>query len=174
MSDRRDDLEGLLARLIHAGVDFVVIGGFAAMAHGSTLLTRDLDVCCDFSYENLQRLARAMDDITPVHRTPSRPPLEITGEMAETFNNLYLDTEIGQIDCLSQVKGIGEYEDVERSSRVIEHPAGPCRVLELGALIASKRAMDRPRDHQAVIELEAIRERRGKSPGPDAPDNDAK
>ena len=42
------DLNSLLQRLIRHRVDFVVVGGYAAVAHGSSLVTMDVDICCDF------------------------------------------------------------------------------------------------------------------------------
>jgi len=39
------DLRGIVERLVRGGVDFVIIGGYAAVAHGSSLMTQDVDVC---------------------------------------------------------------------------------------------------------------------------------
>ena len=49
------DLESLLARLIDGRVRFVVVvvGGVAAVVHGVSLVTQDLDVCCPFTVGNL-------------------------------------------------------------------------------------------------------------------------
>ena len=154
------DLEGPLARLIRHEVDFVVVGGFAAATHGSPLLTHDIDVCCDFSPDNLMRLQAALADLHPVHRMPpARPPLELTPETAGEFKNLYLDTDDGQLDCLSLVDGVGNFERAKQDSVEIRLPEGTCRVLSLDALIRSKEAMGRPRDREAVLQLKAIRER---------------
>jgi len=57
----------LLQRLCDAGVDFVIVGGFAATLHGSSLVTRDLDVCAILSSENVEKLRAALRD----HRTCS-------------------------------------------------------------------------------------------------------
>jgi hypothetical protein len=62
------DLEPLLGRVIQTGVEFVVVGGFAAVAHGVSLPTQDIDVCCRFTPENLLRLQGAIADLHPVHR----------------------------------------------------------------------------------------------------------
>lgn len=163
------DLGGLLATLVRSGVDFVVIGGFAAVAHGATLVTQDIDLCCDFSTDNLLRLQSALADLHPVHRTPARSPLRVTSETSGSFNNLYLDTDLGPLDCLSRVKGLGPFDEVKKRSVTVRLPAGPCRVLSIEALIVSKQAMGRRRDHEAVIQLRAIRERRGRGTGPGKP-----
>jgi len=154
------DIETLITRLTRHGVDFVVIGGFAAMAHGATLVTEDLDVCCDFSADNLMRLQEALADLHPVHRMPpARPALGLTRQTCRGFKNLYLHTDYGALDCLGMIEGVGGFEEVKRNSVEIDLPAGPCRVLSLDALIRSKEAMTRPRDRQAVLQLKAIRGR---------------
>ena len=98
------DLESLLSRLIQREVEFVVVGGFAAVAHGVSLPTQDIDVCCRFTAENLLKLQEALADLHPVHRmVPSRPPLQLTPETCAGLRNLYLDTDWGQLDCLSEI-----------------------------------------------------------------------
>lgn len=161
------DFEGLLARLIQQEVEFVVVGGFAAIAHGATSITQDIDICCRFSVENLLRLQQALADVHPVHRmTPQRIPLELTPAACKSLKNLYLDTDLGQLDCLGCIKGVGAFDDVKRRSRRIEMPIGICLVLDLQALIDAKKAMGRPRDNETVLQLEAIQERlRGSEPG---------
>jgi hypothetical protein len=126
------DLESLLERLIQHQVEFVVIGGFAAVAHGVTLLTQDVDVCCRLGADNLLRIQSALADLHPVHRMPpQRPALMLTPTTAAEFRNRYLETDWGQLDCL----------------------------LSISALIRAKDAMGRPRDCEAIVQLRAIRER---------------
>jgi len=163
------DLDHLLARLIRANVDFVVVGGYAAFAYGADRGTIEIGVCCDFSEPNLKRLQAALTDLNPVHRMhPGRPPLELTPDTARGWKNLYLDTDLGQLDCLSELLAVGGYQEARESSIEIALPAGPCRILSLDALIRSKEAMGRPRDREAVLQLRAIRERL--AAGADAPD----
>jgi hypothetical protein len=154
------NLESLLERLVRSRVAFVVVGGFAAVAHGVSLLTEDVDVCCRFTPANLLKLQAALRDLHPVHRmTPARLPLALTPQSCVRLKNLYLDTDYGQLDCLGEVKGIGDYQSVAKCSVVVDLPFGPCRVLDIAALIRSKEAMDRPRDRAAIVQLRAIKER---------------
>ena len=149
----------LLERLVRAGVDFVIIGGFAGVVHGCTYVTQDIDICCDFSPVNLLALQRAISDLHPVHRmTPKRKKLQLTEQTCGQFKNLYLDTDIGQLDCLSFIDGLGDYSQVKRESELIEVEEMKVRVLSLDALIKSKKSMSRPRDKEAVLQLEAIKE----------------
>ena len=157
------DLESLLQRLIRGEVGFVLVGGFASVAHGVSLPTQDVDVCCRFTPENLMRLQRAIADLHPVHRMlPARPPLRLTPETCAGLRNLYLDTDWGQLDCLGEVLALGSYEEVLGESVTVELVGGACRILSIDALIRAKEAMGRPRDREAVLQLRAIREREGR------------
>jgi hypothetical protein len=157
-----EKLSAMVQKLAAGGMEFVVVGGYAAVAHGASLMTRDVDACCRFSPENLRRLAAVLADVHPRHRmTPQRLPLEITDESASTLRNLYLDTDLCALDCLSEVAGVGDYDHVLRQSVEIRTPSGRCRILDLDALICAKEAMGRTQDKLAVIQLKAIRERLG-------------
>ena len=99
-------LNQLLERLIKAEVECVLIGGFAAIAHGSSLQTRDLDVCIRLSEANLMRVQAAFADLHPVHRVRSDIPLALTPELCARLKNLYLKTDPGIVDCLGEVLGV--------------------------------------------------------------------
>lgn len=153
------DLRGLLLRLADADFPFVVIGGYAAVAHGATLVTMDLDVCCPFTKESLRRLKNALDGLHPVHRMrPDRMPFEVAPGFERGLKNLYLDTDLGVLDLLGEVAGVGSYEDALRASIAVEVEGRTIRVLSLDAIIAAKEAMGRPRDREAVRQLRAIRD----------------
>jgi hypothetical protein len=154
----------LLGRLAEAQVNFVVVGGFAGVTYGCTYTTQDVDICCDFSPTNLLRLNRALADLHPVHRMmPARKPLELTEQSVASFSNLYLDTDLGQLDCLSQISGVGDYASVAMASIEVEAEGVRLRILGIDALISAKKAMNRPRDREAIIQLEAIRASRQQS-----------
>jgi len=153
------DLNGLLQRLHAQDVEFVLVGGFAAVLHGSTLVTRDVDVCCRFSEQNLRRIQRAVADLHPVHRMRPDLPLELTPEICASLKNLYLKTDWGSLDCLGEIKGVGNFEEVRKLSIAVELPFGECRVLTLDALILAKQAMNRDHDQITVRQLQAIKDR---------------
>lgn len=153
------DLFDILKRLSEGHVSFVIIGGFAATVYGCTILTEDMDICCDFSPENLLRLQNALAGLHPVHRmTPNRKPLELTPNTVTGLKNLYIDTDLGILDCLGYVNGIGDFQHVLKGSRKIEVEGIKLNILTLDTLIRAKEAMQRPHDQQAVIQLKAIRE----------------
>jgi hypothetical protein len=152
------DFLNLLERLVRASVDFVIVGGFAGVVHGCTYITQDVDICCDFSPANLISLQKAISDLHPVHRmTPRRTKLRLTEKTCAQLKNLYLDTDIGQLDCLSFIDGVGDFDQVELASESIEVENMQVRVLNMDALIRTKKAMNRPRDMEALLQLEAIK-----------------
>lgn len=152
------DFSKLLERLVAGGVDFVIVGGFAGVVHGCTYVTQDIDICCDFSAANLLRLQQALAKLHPVHRmTPSRKKLALTEKTCKQLKNLYLDTDIGQLDCLSSIDGLGDYRKVKQASQLIDVEDMQLHALRLDALIESKKALSRPRDKEAILQLEAIR-----------------
>jgi len=82
-------LESLVERLVRHQVEFVIVGGFAAVAHGVSLVTQDVDSCCPFTPENLLRLQRAVGDLHPFHRLPpGRVPFQLTPDAAAGLKNL--------------------------------------------------------------------------------------
>ena len=154
------DLSELMRRLIAGRVEFVLVGGFAAVAHGVTLVTRDVDVCCRFGEENLMRIERALAGLNPTHRQRPDLPLALTPRLCAELNNLYLTTDAGALDCLGEVSGVGDFDEVLRQSVEIELPAGRCRVLDIDALIRAKEAANRDHDRIAVRQLKEIKKQR--------------
>jgi hypothetical protein len=81
-------LNRLIERRCDANIDFVVVGGFAGMLHGSTLVTRDLDVCAILSSENVSRLRETFRDLQPKHRfTTQKLSFLDTGSAARHMKN---------------------------------------------------------------------------------------
>lgn len=155
-------LNKLVERLIVARVEFVLVGGFAAVAYGVSLMTQDVDVCCPFSTQNLRSIEAAIQDLKPVHRmTPQKLPFVLTDELCASLKNLYLDTDLGPLDCLSEVLGLGDFFEVKRRSIELTLPVGVCPVLDIDALIAAKAATNRTRDRMTISQLKAIKERQG-------------
>ena len=157
------NLAELTRRLIAAQVEFVLVGGFAAIAHGVLRSTRDVDICCRFSEENLMRIQRALSDVNPVHRPRTDLPLKLTPEMCASLKNLYLNTDLGILDCLGEIKAVGNYDEVARHSVELELPVGRCRVIDIDTLIIAKEAMDRDHDRITVRDLKEIKKRQQQS-----------
>jgi len=156
-----NNLAIMLATLANGGVEFVLVGGYAAVAHGVTMVTQDVDVCCRFTKGNLLRLQAVLAPFHPRHRmTPDKLPLDLTEELCSRLKNLYLETDLCVLDCLGEVKGVGGFAEVLDHSIEVEFPQGTFRVLDLVTLIQAKEAMDRPHDRLALAQLRAIQERK--------------
>ena len=152
---------GLLARLKEQRVEFVVIGGVCGVLHGIALLTYDLDICCRLSRENLRRIERAVKDLHPYHRlAANKLPLELTDDLCDRLKNVYLQTDLGKLDCLGEVSGVGAYEQVLQHSITHETSYGEFQILTLDALIAAKEAAGREKDLYAVRLLRGIKEKK--------------
>lgn len=159
------DLLGLLKRVSQAGIEFVIVGGYAGIVQGCTYVTQDIDICCVFAPDSLLALQKALADVHPVHRmTPGRKPLELTAESATGFKNLYLDTDLGRLDCLSTIEGLGDFAQVKQASEQFEVEGMRLHVLTLDALIRAKQALNRPRDREILRQLQALRELRRDKP----------
>lgn len=156
--------EKLLSVLVEEGVEFMIIGGVAAYHHGSSRVTLDLDILYARSRANIDRLVRAVAPIHPYLRgAPAGLPFHFDALTVERGLNFTLTTDAGPLDCLGEVAGIGRYEAVLPRSHDAELFGMRCKFVDLDALIESKRAAGRPKDLEAIAELEAIREEREKS-----------
>jgi hypothetical protein len=151
------NLSELTQKLISAEVEFVLVGGFAAVAHGVTLVTRDVDICCRFTEVNLMRIQKAFSDLHPVHRSRPDLPLHLTPKQCAGLKNLYLKTDLGIVDCLGEVLGVGDFNEVLKQSVEVELPCGKCRIIDIDALIRAKEAMNRDHDRITVKHLKEIK-----------------
>lgn len=162
----KERLTEILMRLHDAKVEFSLIGGLASRHYGVTLVTEDVDVCARFTPENLRRIESAFKDFHPRHRlTADQLPLELTDELCRSLKNIYLATDLGILDCLSEVAGVGDFDAVLKKSELKSFPFGKCYVLGISALIDAKKAAGRPHDMVAVAQLMAIKERKAQQPG---------
>ncbi len=153
------ELNRLLQRLCDADIDFVIVGGFAATLHGSSLVTRDLDVCAILSNENVEKLREALRDLQPTHRmTPQKLSFLDNPDPGVEVRNLYLRTDLGPVDVLSSILGVGDFDRVRAASIEIELFGRSCRVISLDDLIRAKEALGRDKDLLAAKELRAVRE----------------
>lgn len=153
------DLLKILNLLSDHQVDYCLVGGLAAATYGSSMVTQDVDVACSMEAENLAKLHNAVAPINPRHRM-AKPPRPFTLEDANSglFKNIYLTTSLGQLDCLGEVKGIGDFNAVKRQSVEIDMGSFKLPIISLEALIVAKEAMARPRDLENAKLLRGIRD----------------
>lgn len=151
-------LAALLRRLVQADVDFVVIGGIAAIAHGSPQITQDLDVSYASDEDNLERLGAALVALGATLRgVTDGVPFVPDGRTLRHTRVLTLDTPEGRLDLLAEPDGSGGYARLRANAIEVTVSGVTVRVAGLEDLLAMKKAAGRPKDRVYVEELEAIR-----------------
>ena len=137
----------------------VIIGGVASTIYGCTILTNDLDVCYARDAENLERLAQALQSVqAKLRNAPADLPFLLDADTLRHGLNFTFATDIGSLDLLGEVRGVGFYEDVVDAAITYELFGYSFPVIEINKLILAKRTAGRPKDLMAVAELEALRE----------------
>jgi len=160
MQSLNEIIEAPLRLLGRYEVEIVVIGGVAATLYGSSQLTHDLDVCYARNLPNLDRVANALRSVNAQLRgAPENLPFILDAETLQKGLNFTFTTDVGVLDLLGEVRGVGYYEDVLAGSIKYELFGYPFPVIDIGKLIVAKRAAGRPKDLIVVPELEAIQER---------------
>ncbi len=160
------DAKKLFDTLDREGVKCVIIGGMAAIAHGSASATFDLDLCYARDDMNLEHLERALAPLHPRLRdVPANVAFVLDARTLRNGLNFTLSTDAGDLDLMGEVAGIGSYEQAVANSETIIIYSRPRSVLTLEALIRAKRVAGRSRDLQALPELEALLELRKRGEG---------
>ncbi|CAN5182123.1 hypothetical protein BH20ACT8_BH20ACT8_09150 [soil metagenome] len=156
--------EKILGTLNRHGVRYVVIGGYAAVLHGSILPTSDIDVTPETSVENLRRLAAALRSLGARLRVPGTTELfdVILDERTfRSFTTMTLRTDIGDLDVVLRPDAPGRthfsYDDLARNAVVVEMPE-PTPIASLDDIIASKEAAGREKDLLRLPDLYRLRE----------------
>ncbi|MBZ5621389.1 MAG: hypothetical protein LAQ69_22080 [Acidobacteriia bacterium] len=153
------DFEALLVTLGRHEVAFIVVGGAAAIALGSARLTQDLDIVYERTPDNLDRLVAALAPYQPYLRgVPPGLPFVWDRPTLERGLNFTLVTSLGDIDLLGEIPGGGAYRDLLTGAIELHVFQTRCLSLSLPQLIRAKRASGRPKDLEALAELEAIEE----------------
>lgn len=143
----------LLEALDRHGVDFVVVGGLAGLAHGSSYPTYDLDIAYSREQPNLRRLAAALTEIGVTLRgAPPDLPFQLDVQTLANGANLTFDTEFGSFDVLGDIAGIKSYEELRQGARIERIAGVEVRVASLDHLITMKRAANRTKDQLMVLE----------------------
>jgi predicted nucleotidyltransferase len=155
------DFAALIRQLTENEVEFIIVGGAAATAHGSARLTMDLDVVYSRSTNNIHKVVKALEPIQPYLRgAPPGLPFEWSVETIQKGLNFTLTTSLGALDLLGEIVGGGGYEQLFPHTVRLEIGGVECLCLGLERLIEVKRAAGRPKDLETVAELERIKEER--------------
>lgn len=159
--ERRFEPDQLLRRLVDRDVRFVIIGGFAAQAHGSPSLTGDLDVVLSWDRENLTKVADILIDIAAIRHgvppeAPPMPPLDARTLLSGAV--FTLNSRFGRFDLLANPDPGLNYETLRMNAIEVEPFGVRAFAAGLDDLIAMKRAAGRPKDRIELEILGALRE----------------
>ncbi len=158
------ELGRLIKLLNDYGVEFILVGGLAGWAHGSSRATNDVDIVYRRTENNLARLANALQPMHPYLRgAPPGLPFKFDAQTLNHGLNFTLSTDIGAIDLLGEIAGGGSYEMLLEHSSILRVFGNDCRCLNIDKLIEVKRAAGRPKDLEAIAELEIIRDEQQKN-----------
>ena len=145
---------------------FVIIGGVAASLLGSPMATLDLYVCAPLDHALAVKIVEALEDANP--RFAMRPDLPVVtpdNHNLRLLKHLYLLSDLGRLDVLSEVEGIGDYAACfQRSVQMTLAESLICRVLNIDALIAAKTTAGREKDIIGVRHLEVVKRRKQQQP----------
>lgn len=157
MADRDFDPHQILGMLTARGVDFVVIGGIAAVLHGSARITQDLDVCFATDDANLDALGKVLVEL---EARPRGLPDEIAfvpdRDTLRRVEVLTLTTTAGDFDVLARPEGAPTYRRLRENADRYDVGAFAVLVASVEDLLAMKRAAGRAKDLADIDELTAI------------------
>lgn len=157
MKGKMLNLKEILNTLKKNNLHFILIGGQAAVVHGSAYLTHDVDVCYARDKENLENIVKALKAFNPFLRGAEKDlPFIFDAETLQKGLNFTFSTDIGAIDLIGEVSGIGGYDEVIKYSETLEIYGMQCHVLTVEGLIKSKKAAGREKDRIVIKEMEAL------------------
>jgi hypothetical protein len=158
--------EELVPLLANVHVEFILVGGVAATVHGSARSTQDLDIVYHRTPENMAKLVAVLAPHNPYLRgAPPGLPFHFDLDTLRAGGNFTLTTDLGWLDLLAEIAGGGTYANLLPHSILVPVFGSQCRVLDLETLIQAKRAAGRPKDFEALAELELLRDRLTKGSG---------
>jgi hypothetical protein len=150
-------IEEPLKLLAQYKVECVIIGGVASTLYGSAILTNDLDVCYARNAGNLAKLASTLQSVNArLRNAPPDLPFLLDADTLCHGLNFTFTTDVGSLDLLGEVRGVGFYEEVIAEAVMYQLFGHFFPVIEINKLILAKRTAGRPKDMIAVAELEAL------------------
>ncbi|MGI9035172.1 MAG: hypothetical protein ACR2GD_03925 [Pyrinomonadaceae bacterium] len=152
-------LSPALKSLTENKVEFIIVGDIAVTAYGSAYITKNLDFCYLRTTENLRRITSALARFNPKLRGfPKESSVVWDERTLQNGTNFTLETDIGDIDLLGEVSGVGDFKAVKSKSLEMEICDVFVNVISLDDLIKAKHAAGRTKDLLVLPELEALLE----------------
>jgi len=158
------DLPALVARLCDAGIEFIVVGGAAAVLQGAPIVTADLDIVHRRTPENVARLLEVLLELDATMRYDlARRGLRPTAEMLPGKGQINLSTSLGPLDPLCELDAGQGYDELLAHTWTLIDEGHSVRVLDLPTLIAVKTKAGRLKDRMVLPILVATLQEREKA-----------
>ena len=154
----RSALERISEILLSEDVEFIVVGGQAEWLFGSARPTFDVDICYRRTRENLVRLANALRKLRPsLRNAPADLPFQIDEQSLALGCNFSFDTPFGDLDLLGYLEPVGDFEAISPNVETTDIGGFNVKVISLDDLIKIKEYIRRPKDHESLLQLRAIK-----------------
>ena len=155
MPSQTSDLTTLLAKLAASGVEFILVGGLAAVAQGAPITTFDVDIVHSRASENVDKLLAFLASVNARYRgRPGGEPLPPSRDALEGPGHSLFMTDLGPLDTLGTIEDGLSFEDLVPDSVEIALHGHPVRVLRLSTIVRHKQASSHAKDQQALPILE--------------------
>ncbi len=148
------NLEKLIENLHKSKIEYILIGGMAALAHGAPVFTFDLDIVHKRSDGNLEKIKDLLISLDAYQRRPDDLKLKPDFDALKGTGHMLLSTRFGPMDILGKIeKGLG-YDELINHVIEIEFHSFKIHVLDLETLIELKKESTRPEDQHRLSILE--------------------
>jgi hypothetical protein len=148
------DLSAILESLIKADIQFILVGGLAAVIQGAPVTTMDVDIVYRRSSENISKIFKLLKSIDAIYRRPDDHIIAPKEEDFSGMGHVLLSTRLGPLDVLAFIEEGKAYEDLLKHSIEIEFRGHTIQVLDIRMLIELKRNSQDPKDKQRLPVLE--------------------
>jgi len=148
------NLGAILEGLTKAGVEFILVGGLAAVVQGAPVTTMDVDIVHNQSPENIARLIAFLKSIDAFHRRPDDKVIKPKEDDISGMGHALFTTRLGPLDVLAVIEEGRAYGDLLEHTVEIGFRNHAIRVLDLKMLIQLKRTSTDPKDIQRLPILE--------------------
>jgi hypothetical protein len=155
----------MLRILADHGVRLVMIGGFAAVIHGSPYVTADIDIVPDPAEDNLRRLSEALGLMHARVWTADEPEglaFQHDATSLAAVRRWNLVTDFGRLDISFEPSGTEGYADVARDAVHLTISGVEVDVASLADVIRSKEAAGRDKDRLVLPVLRRLLDEQGR------------
>ena len=148
------NLSAILEGLLEADIEFVLVGGLAAVVQGAPVTTMDVDIVHNRSSENLSKLIKFLNSVDTIYRRPDDKVIKPNAKDISGMGHFLLTTRFGPLDVLAFIEQKKVYADLLKHAVEIEFRSHIIQVLDLKTLIDLKKASKNPKNKQKLVVLE--------------------